>query len=116
MFEFLDSFWKWLFKGASLDYFVQSSDYRDGWWQNVITTYAGWALGFESILMFGGLIMFAVFCGARHATFMTMILIFLFVLAGIMLFDNMMPQLWAMFKGLIRDKLGIFGKLLVGSD
>lgn len=87
--------------------------------------------------MLAGLVVFAVFCGARkqmlgrqqqgvqelccwwcsgHASFLTMILIFLFILAGIMLFDNMLPQFWEMFKKLVRDNFGIVGKVLLAAE
>ncbi|EER08945.1 hypothetical protein Pmar_PMAR014111 [Perkinsus marinus ATCC 50983] len=51
-----------------------------------------------------------------HASFLTMILIFLFILAGIMLFDNMLPQFWEMFKKLVRDNFGIVGKVLLAAE
>ncbi|KAF4690826.1 hypothetical protein FOZ60_016799 [Perkinsus olseni] len=76
MLDFLDPFWKWLFLGVDLDYFVNSSEYREGWWKYATTTYLGWLLGIGSVIMFVGLVMFAGLCGARRATFMTMLFVF----------------------------------------
>ncbi|EER08280.1 hypothetical protein Pmar_PMAR007951 [Perkinsus marinus ATCC 50983] len=98
MLDFLNSFWRWMFRGADLDHFLHNSEYRDGWWYNLVQTYAGWAMGIG------------------HASFLTMILIFLFILAGIMLFDNMLPQFWEMFKKLVRDNFGIVGKVLLAAE
>ncbi|KAF4759290.1 hypothetical protein FOZ63_028216 [Perkinsus olseni] len=105
MLDFLDPFWKWLFLGVDLDYFVNSSEYREGWWKYATTTYLGWLLGIGSVIMFVGLVMFAGLCGARRATFMTMLFVFLFILACTILADYYLPQIWASFKRSISKRI-----------
>ncbi|KAF4724501.1 hypothetical protein FOZ62_007596, partial [Perkinsus olseni] len=105
MLDFLDPFWKWLFLGVDLDYFVNSSEYREGWWKYATTTYLGWLLGIGSVIMFVGLVMFAGLCGARRATFMTMLFVFLFILACTILADYYLPQIWATFKRSISKRI-----------
>ncbi|KAF4730480.1 hypothetical protein FOZ63_000267, partial [Perkinsus olseni] len=88
-----------------LDYFVNSSEYREGWWKYATTTYLGWLLGIGSVIMFVGLVMFAGLCGARRATFMTMLFVFLFILACTILADYYLPQIWASFKRSISKRI-----------